>query len=61
MDLFITAIAIVDGFKDRIFHDLEIDLDQEMVTDALIAMDQGQEMDGVWPERFHDTQFEFPG
>ena len=54
------AKAVVDGFQDRIFHHLEIDLDQEMVTEALIAMDQGQEMQGVWPERFHNTQFEFP-
>ena len=54
------AKAMVDGFQDRIFHHLEIDLDQEVITEALIAMDQGQQMEGVWPERFHGTQFEFP-
>ena len=54
------AKAIVDGFQDRIFHHLEIDLDQDMVTQALIAMDHGQEMNGMWPERFHNSEFEFP-
>ena len=45
------AKAIVDGFQDSIFHHLEVDLDQETVTQALISMDQGREMEGMWPER----------
>ena len=52
------AKAVVDGFQDKIFHHQEIDLDQEMVTNALLAMDQGQEMVGVWPDRFNFSQFQ---